>query len=433
MKKYNTYQEATEFLYKQLPMYQRIGGAAYKANLDNTYKLDAKLGHPHKHFKSIHIAGTNGKGSASHMIASVLMECGYKVGLYTSPHLRDFKERIKINRSEISEEAVICFVNNNLEFIELIQPSFFEMTVAMALDHFAKNKVDVAVIEVGLGGRLDSTNIITPDLSVITNIGFDHTQYLGNTLENIAKEKAGIIKTNTPVIIGQTQPETIDIFHQIANDKNSVLIEAEEKYNIPYSTMTSERDQVFQVYKNNTLTYPNLELDLLGLYQQKNIKTVLTAFDELNKLHYNISEANIYKGLKNTKKNTNLLGRWHAIGYNPLIICDIAHNTDGIKEIVSQLKTTPYKQLHIVLGMVNDKNINEILALLPKEAIYYFTKANISRSLNEIELMNIAKNYSLIGQSYPNTIDALKNAKKNASPNDLIFIGGSTFVVSEVI
>ncbi|MBN2164884.1 MAG: bifunctional folylpolyglutamate synthase/dihydrofolate synthase [Marinilabiliaceae bacterium] len=433
MKKYNTYKDAINFLFTQLPMYQRIGSSAYKANLINTIKLDEYFNHPHKNFKSIHIAGTNGKGSVSHMLASVLYENGYKVGLYTSPHLIDFRERIQVNGIKISTQHVTDFINQNHSIIEQLNPSFFEITVAMAFDHFAKEKVDIAVIEVGMGGRLDSTNIITPLLSVITNIGLDHTQFLGNSLSLIAAEKGGIIKPDIPVVVGSSNNETHTIFEKIASTKHSKLIEAEKKYQIPYSTQSIDNKQIFQVYNNDKLLFPNLKTDLLGIYQRKNTCTVLTSIDILTENGLKISTEAIYNGIANTKKNTNLMGRWHILGYNPLTICDIAHNYDGIKEIVAQLNETPYQNLHFVIGFVQDKNIDEILTLLPKNATYYFTRANIPRSLNEKELKNAALKHQLSGSNYPNVHDAIVNAKKNSSPNDLIFIGGSTFVVAEAI
>lgn len=433
MKKHTSYKATTDFLFSQLPMYQRIGKSAYKANLNNTLKLDQHLNHPHRHYKTIHVAGTNGKGSVSHMLASVLMESGLKVGLYTSPHLKDFRERIRVNQETISEDEVVAFVNNNIEIIDELKPSFFELTVAMAFDHFAQQKIDIAVIEVGLGGRLDSTNIIRPDLAIITNIGLDHTQFLGTTLPEIAREKGGIIKPNTPVVIGETQPETIQTFKSIAKENKSLLIEASKSYSAPYSTRSITNQQIFQIYKGDIVAYRDLACDLLGIYQQKNICTALTAIDQLKELGYNIENSSIYNGIKNVKGNTSLIGRWHILEHNPIVVCDIAHNYDGLKEVIDQISNTPHKALHIIIGMVNDKDTEKILNLLPKHAHYYFTKANIPRSMSEYDLEKIGGLAELKGSSYPNVQAALKKAKKNASSNDLIFIGGSTFVVSEIV
>ena len=432
MKKHKTYEEALEFLYSQLPMYQRIGGAAYKANLDNTYKLDSYLGHPHRNFKSIHIAGTNGKGSVSHMLTSILIESGLKVGLYTSPHLKDFRERIKINNSMIKEVEVVDFINDHYNIIEDIKPSFFELTVAMAFDFFSKKDVDIAVIEVGLGGRLDSTNIITPILSIITNIGLDHTQFLGTTLKSIAMEKAGIIKQKIPVVIGESHPETIGVFKSVAKDNNSEIIQADKLYHVTNSTRSIINEQIFFIEKNGKTIYKGLKTDLTGLYQKKNISTVLASVDLIKNI-FNINDDNIYKGVNNVIKNTSLLGRWQIIDNNPLVICDIAHNIDGLKEIVSQISNTPHKNLHIIIGMVQDKNIDDMLLLLPKNATYYFTKANIPRSMNENLLQKQASKIGLKGFSYESVSSAYSSAKNNSTPNDLIFIGGSTFIVAEII
>jgi len=427
------YKETLDWLFNQLPMYQRQGKAAYKANLDNTLELDNYFDHPHRKFKSIHVAGTNGKGSVSHMLASVLYESGYKVGLYTSPHLKDFRERIKVNGTMVSEEFVVQFVHDHQNKFKEIQPSFFEMTVAMAFDYFEKQKVDVAIVEVGMGGRLDSTNIINPDISVITNIGLDHTAFLGNTLEEIAHEKAGIIKNNIPVIIGQNQPETKPVFEKIAKSKNTTLYFADEYYQIDYEMLSLDNKQVFNIKSNDKIVFDKLKLDLLGIYQKKNILTVLKAIDLLVDLDYKIDKNTIYKGLSETIQNTGLKGRWQILDVNPLVICDTGHNQDGITLIVNQINKTPHKNLHIVFGVVDDKNIDRILDLLPQNARYYFTKAKIPRALDQKILKEKAKKYNLLGDSYGNVTDAVKNAKKNAGLNDLIFIGGSTFVVAEVV
>lgn len=427
------YKETLDWLFNQLPMYQRQGKAAYKANLDNTLDLDKYFGHPHKKFKSIHVAGTNGKGSVSHMLASVLQESGYKVGLYTSPHLKDFRERIKINGQMVSEDFVVQFVHEHAQKFEEIKPSFFEMTVAMAFEYFSVENIDIAVVEVGMGGRLDSTNIINPELSVITNIGLDHTSFLGNSLGEIAIEKAGIIKKNTPVIIGETQDETKPVFDQIANQNNSEIFYADQRLNIDYEMLSLDNKQVFNIKHNDQIIYENLKLDLLGNYQKKNILTVLTAIELLIKKNFNISKKSIYIGLENVVKNTGLLGRWQVLESNPLIICDTGHNEDGITHVIKQLEQTPHENLHFIFGVVDDKNIETILEMLPKKAMYYFTKANLPRALDQEILKEKALKYQLNGSSYKTVSEALKNAKKNASLNDLIFIGGSTFVVAEVV
>ena len=428
-----TYQEATEFLFEQLPMYQRQGKSAYKADLTTTLLLDKYFGHPHKHYKTIHIAGTNGKGSVSHMLASILQEAGYKTGLYTSPHLKDFRERIKINGQPIPEHDVIYFVTHNRKIINELHPSFFEMTASMAFELFKNEKVDVAVIEVGMGGRLDSTNIISPDLSIITNIGLDHTQFLGNTKALIAKEKAGIIKNDTPVVIGETQPETIEIFINAAKEKNAPLIQADKIYRIPYSTFSSDDKQIMQVYSDDKIAFKNLKVSLSGWYQSKNVVTALAACKILEEKGYYITETGIFKGMESIQETTGIQGRWQVIGHNPRIICDTGHNEDGIKAVVDQIKNTPYEKLHIIFGTVNDKDITTILSLMPKNAEYYFTKAQIPRSMNEIKLWQTAKKYGLTGDHYPDVKTALAEAQKNVSPNDLIFIGGSTFIVADAL
>ncbi|TLX76014.1 bifunctional folylpolyglutamate synthase/dihydrofolate synthase [Labilibacter sediminis] len=427
------YIEVLDFLFAQLPMYQRSGKVAYKANLDNTHKLDAYFNHPHQQYKTIHVAGTNGKGSVSHCLTSVLMQAGYKVGLYTSPHLKDFRERIKINGQCIPEQDVIDFVTDHQELIKDIKPSFFEMTVALAFNYFAEQKIDIAIVEVGLGGRLDSTNIISPLCSVITNIGLDHTALLGDSKEKIAPEKAGIIKSNTPVVIGETDTITKPIFDRLAKQNNASIYYADRCYHIPVAMTSVEAKQILQIYEEDTIKYPDLELDLLGSYQQKNIKTVIKALDVLTACGLNISKDSIYSGLKDVVKNTGLLGRWQILGANPAVICDSGHNTEGVKELMEQIKQTPHKNLHMVWGMVNDKDITSVLNLLPKNATYYFAKPNIPRGLEAEQLKKSAFECGLIGESYNSIKNALFFAKKNASSNDLIFIGGSTFVVAEVV
>jgi dihydrofolate synthase/folylpolyglutamate synthase len=399
------YQDTLDYLFSQLPMYQRSGAAAYKEDIGNIIKACDILQDPHKKFKSIHIAGTNGKGSTAHMLASILQEAGFKAGLYTSPHLKDFRERIKINGKMISKDQVIDFVKKNKTEFEKINMSFFEYTVAMAFDYFAESQVDIAIIETGLGGRLDSTNIISPELSVITNIGYDHTNLLGSKLEQIAKEKAGIIKKNTPVVIGRKQEKIInDIFKITAYNKKS---------------------KIFFSEINN-----NISCDLKGEYQKENINTTIKAIEVLN---WNIDNKNIYKGLKNVIKNTGLNGRWQIISKNPHIICDTGHNQDGIKNITRQLKKINFNNLHFIFGTVKDKNITEIIKLLPKEAMYYFCAANIDRAFNASKLKDISLELNLQGNAYNSVKDAYNNAISNYKKDDLIFIGGSTFVVAEIL
>ena len=428
-----TYKETLNWLFDQLPMYQRQGKAAYKADLNNTFELDHYFNHPHKKFKSIHVAGTNGKGSVSHMIASVLQESGYKVGLYTSPHLKDFRERIKINGEMISEEFVVDFVHQHQSKFEEIKPSFFEMTVAMAFDYFAEKMIDVAVVEVGMGGRLDSTNIITPEISVITNIGLDHTAFLGNTLTEIAREKAGIIKENVPVVIGETHHETKRTFIEKSEEKNTKIYFADQDYRVDYSMLSMDHKQIFNIYNGNKNVYPELKLDLLGSYQAKNCITALKSIDLLTENFRLISSDAIYKGMANVINNTGLNGRWQILNSKPLTVCDTGHNKEGLAFVMEQIAQTAHKKLHFVFGVVDDKNLDQILGLLPKDAIYYFTNADIPRALDRNLLKGKAKKHQLEGDTYETVQTALENAKKNAGDNDLIFIGGSTFVVAEVV
>ncbi|MDF1548256.1 MAG: bifunctional folylpolyglutamate synthase/dihydrofolate synthase [Bacteroidales bacterium] len=427
------YQQTLDFLFSQLPMFQRIGKAAYKANLDNTNALDEYFNHPHKLFKTIHIAGTNGKGSVSHMLAAVLQKAGYKTGLYTSPHLKDFRERIKINGKEITESKVVEFVEKHKEAFTPIKPSFFELTVAMAFDYFANEKVDVAVIETGLGGKLDSTNIIQPEISVITNISMDHMQFLGDTLDKIATEKAGIIKAGVPVVIGEYQQDIAIVFERKAKEIGADLRFADKNFSIGYSMQTTDEKQIFQVYQNDTLAYPDLKTDLLGLYQQKNTITVLQAVELLIDKGFSINKENIYGGLENASKLTGLRGRWHTIGRNPRIVCDTGHNEAGMKLVLEQIKSTPYKNLHMVFGVVDDKNIDTILAMLPQEATYYFCRASIPRALDEKMLMEKALVFGLKGQTFTSVSNALDYARQIAVKEDFIFIGGSTFVVADIL
>ncbi len=403
------YKETLEWMFAQLPMFQRDGKAAFKKDLTNSIAFSQHLNYPEKKFKSIHVAGTNGKGSTSHMLASVLQEAGYNVGLYTSPHLKDFRERIKINGEVITESKVVDFIAENNSFLLKYKPSFFEMTVGFAFDCFAKHRVDIAVIEVGLGGRLDSTNIITPEVSVITNIGLDHIQFLGETLPEIAFEKAGIIKNGIPVVIGEFQEETYPVFDKVAKENKSPL---------------------FLASSNNENNYQS---DLKGSYQIHNIKTVLQTIAILKTKGCSISEENIKKGLEKVIENTGLLGRWQTLREQPKVICDIGHNKEGFHYVFKQLQEESFEKLHIVFGVVNDKDLNSILPFFPKNTIYYFCKPNILRGLNELELQLKCAKFDLFGNVYCSVNDAYESALKNAKNDDLIFIGGSTFVVAEVL
>ena len=428
--------EATlRYLYEQLPFYQRKGPAAYKNNLDNTLALDELYGHPHRLFRSVHVAGTNGKGSVSHMLASVLQEAGYRVGLYTSPHLKDFRERIRVNGVKIPKEEVVRFVDDFVARNQLnkLEPSFFELTVAMAFEYFARERIDIAVVEVGLGGRLDSTNIIMPEVSVITNISLDHVALLGNTLTEIAGEKAGIMKKGVPVVVGETMEETAPVFAKRAEILGIPLQFADQIYHADYSMVSTEGKQLFNVRYNDTLRYEQLPLELLGQYQGRNLCTALAAMDVLKEFGWTISQDALYRGMEFLVKNTGLKGRWQVLGANPRIVCDTGHNEAGIREVVHQIHQTPYKKLHFVLGMVNDKDVDSVLRLLPKNAVYYFTKASIPRAMSENMLELKAADFGLSGQKYPTVIEAFTAAKQNAEPYDMIFIGGSTFVVAEVI
>ena len=403
-----TYQETTEWMFNQLPMFQNQGATAYKKDLTNTLLLMDALQHPENKFKSIHVAGTNGKGSTSSMLASILQEAGYKVGLYTSPHLKDFRERIRINGEMISEEFVVDFIASNKAFFEANQLSFFEMTVGLAFDYFAKEEVDVAVIEVGMGGRLDSTNVITPLVSVITNIGLDHTQFLGDTLAQIASEKAGIIKSNVPVVIGEFVEDTKPVFESIAKKSNAPIYFAQELPEVIY------------------------ESDLIGLYQKHNKKTVIQTV-QLLASHFVISEAHIVSGLKNIIKNTGLLGRWQTLQTQPKVICDTAHNCHGLAIVMEQLKNEPFDQLLIVLGVVNDKDLSSILPLFPKNANYFFCQPNMPRGLEASILQEKANEFYLFGEVFNSVSEAYAFALQKANTDDLIYVGGSTFVVAEIV
>jgi dihydrofolate synthase / folylpolyglutamate synthase len=437
------YQETIQYLYTQLPLFTRDGASAYKADLTNTLALCELLDNPQHKFKSVHIGGTNGKGSTSHMLAAVLQTAGYKTGLYTSPHLKDFRERIRINGAMISEQSVIDFVADYQADFEAIKPSFCEMTVALAFDIFAKEKIDIAIVEVGLGGRLDSTNIITPLLSVITNIGWDHMNILGNTLPLIAGEKAGIIKPGIPVIIGENQLEVASVFIEKAKKENSPLSFASDMKTEVLSRKSevgSSRSGV-EALLNIEVTQPttkglktiDLKLDLTGTYQLKNIKTVLAAVDELRLQGFKITDEHLKTALSQVKTLTGLHGRWEVLNQQPLTICDTGHNPEGITEVLQNIASVKYKQLHFVLGVVNDKDISKILAMLPQKAIYYFCKPDIPRGLDMEILKQQAANANLHGQSYPSVKAALQAAQQAAETSDLVFVGGSTFVVAEAI
>ncbi len=413
-------------------MFSRIGPAALKNDLNNTISICTFLSHPEKKIKTIHIAGTNGKGSVSHMLASIFQFSGYKTGLYTSPHLVDFRERIRINGEMISKQAVEKFTHKIMPLIEEIQPSFFEVTVGMAFDYFVEKQVDIAIIETGLGGRLDSTNVILPEISIITNIGYDHTHILGNTLEEIASEKAGIIKTTIPVVIGRTQPETKNIFEKRAIETGSAIYFADKQYT---STASHLSPSLISVHLSDMRSGKELDYqsDMPGLYQQENITTVLTAAHVLEELGWNLSAASVSDGIRHAKQTTGLAGRWDVLSEEPLLISDVAHNIDGIKEILKQLKTIKYDKLHLILGFSKDKDIVSLLKLLPKDACFYFTQAHIPRALTNEELKEIANSINLEGKLFDDVNAAIKNALLSADPNDLILVCGSIFVVGEII
>jgi dihydrofolate synthase/folylpolyglutamate synthase len=425
----NSYSAALQFMYNHLPMFQRIGSAAYKANLDNTWAICNLLNNPQSHFKSIHIAGTNGKGSTSHMLAAAFQEAGYKTGLYTSPHLKDFRERIKINGKMISKSYVANFIEQYQQDFSRIEPSFFEMTVGLAFKYFNDKKVDIAIIETGLGGRLDSTNVIQPLLSVITNISMDHMALLGNNLKSIALEKAGIIKPNTPVIIGETQINIKSIFKDKAIENYSSIIFADKQFQVTKNT----DGRSVKVLQKKEIYFEKIKPQLKGIYQNKNIATVLATIQQANHLGFKITKSQAKFAIQNVVDTTGLLGRWQILHTKPLCIADTGHNEAGIKMVLKQIKETPHQQLHFVLGMVNDKDISKILSLLPHKAIYYFCKANIPRGLNANELAELAKKNKLHGSVYSSVKSAFYAAKKQAGTNDLVFVGGSTFTVAEVV
>lgn len=422
-----TYKETLDYLYSQMPEYQRVGHSAYKPGLDNSFRLDEIFDKPHQKYKTIHIGGTNGKGSTSHLLAAILQKSGYKTGLYTSPHLIDFRERIRINGKMIPKQYVIDFVQKYKDRFEPVMPSFFELTMEMAFLYFAEEKVDVAIIEVGLGGRLDSTNIISPDLSIITNIGLDHTQYLGETLPAVAGEKAGIIKPDTPVVIGEADDEEIrQVFIDKANKVGAFI-----QFSDSLSGFKAEKIDSGWRFSSDDL--PEVNSVLSGFAQEKNGRTIFAAVKELRKIGYQISDKAVQEGFEQVIELTGLLGRWQILQEKPKIICDTGHNAHAIKHIVHQLKKTDADKLHIVFGMVNDKDISSVLELMPQNAAYYFTKATIERAVDEKELAAKAKEYKLFGDSYKNVEAAINAAKENANENDLIFIGGSSFIVADAL
>ncbi|MBC7696482.1 MAG: bifunctional folylpolyglutamate synthase/dihydrofolate synthase [Burkholderiales bacterium] len=426
------YQQTLDYLFAKLPMYQRDGAAAYKANLDNTIAICNALGNPEKKIKCIHVAGTNGKGSSSHMLAAILQQAGYKTGLYTSPHLVDFRERIKINGKMIPKVEVVKFVEDYKDLFEKIEPSFFEWTVGLAFHYFSQHEIDVVIVEVGLGGRLDSTNVINPVCSLITNIGMDHVNLLGDTLSKIATEKAGIIKSRAPVVISETQLEVISVFNDKAKLLKSNIEFADKNYKV-ISTVHANQLMSVELLHKKTNTKHQYDLDLQGSYQVKNLMGVLTTIDILTKKGFIIEEKDITNALKQVQKITGLQGRWQIIQTNPLVIADTGHNEDGIREVLKNLKRYTYKKLHFVLGVVNDKDLSGILKLLPKDALYYFCKASIPRALDEKELSVQAKKTGLEGKTFKTVAEAFEKAKKQAQVNDLVFVGGSTFTVADIL
>ena len=440
-----TYQEATTYLFNAAPLFQNIGAGAYKEGLSNTHLLDEHFSHPHLSYRTIHIGGTNGKGSTSHTLAAILQSQGYRVGLYTSPHLVDFRERIRVNGEMIPKQRVVDFVENTLSNFcppgkalplrggrdgeEGLSFSFFELATALAFQYFAEQQVDVAVIEVGLGGRLDCTNIIHPDISVITNISFDHVQCLGETLPKIASEKAGIIKHNVPAIIGEAgEDEVRAVFEEKAKEVDTTLIFAEEDNELKSYSYSPATGYVYQ-----TQSFGELHGQLSGYCQEKNTKTILAAVKALNRLGYNIKTEAVQKGMSNVCQLTGLMGRWQTISNRPLTICDTGHNVGGMQYITRQLQETPHERLHIIIGMVSDKDVNTVLSMLPKDAEYYFTKASVKRAMPAGEFARIARKHQLSGDCYENVESAYNVAKEKAGPNDLIFVGGSTFIVADML
>ena len=422
-----TYQETITYLYNSAPLFQNIGQGAYKEGLSNTHALDAHFDHPHRTFRTLHVAGTNGKGSCSHTLAAVLQAAGYKVGLYTSPHLVDFRERIRVNGTPIEEQFVVDFVAQHRDFFEPLHPSFFELTTAMAFHYFAEQQVDVAVIEVGLGGRLDCTNIISPDLTVITNISFDHVGFLGDTLGKIAHEKAGIIKSHTPIIIGEHNEETRPVFLAEATEKQAPITFAQATPMVISKSSGADYD----IYQ--TRPYSDLQVELRGYCQEKNVNTLLHAISELQRIGYNISEKSVREGFARVCQLTGLMGRWQQLNTEPRLICDTGHNIGGFQYIVPQIQAQPCKQLRIVFGMVNDKDINAVLALMPKHATYYFAQASVARALPSHELQALAVKHDLHGTTYSTVKEATRAALTEADKEDFIYVGGSSFIVADLL
>lgn len=425
-----TYSETIQFIYNRLPLFQVVGSSAYKVGLESMEKFDARLNHPHRSFKTIHVGGTNGKGSVSHTLASILQSAGYKVGLFTSPHLKDFRERIRVNGEVVSEEFVIQFVEQHKEFFDEVYPSFFEVCVAMAFDYFRAMEVDVAIIEVGLGGRLDSTNIIQPVLSLVTNVSYDHQDILGDTIPKIATEKAGIMKPGVPFLIGDESEEVCSIIQEISKQVPTTLFQART---LPVNYLRNEKgeDQIErQLFRIGDET---IQTPLLGEYQRENMRTAWCAVNLLRLLGFSISGEAMQHGFANVIEQTHLLGRWQTLSLSPRTICDTGHNVAGITQVTKQISTMQYKQLRIVFGMVGDKDVSAVLSLLPKDAIYYFTKAQGKRAMSEIKLSELAAQYDLKGECYESVIQAYNAAKQDAAEDDLIYIGGSTYVVAEII
>lgn len=427
------YKETIEFLYSRLPVYHRIGKAAYKANLDNTIALDNYLDNPHRKFPSVHIAGTNGKGSVAHMMASVLQEAGFRTGLYTSPHLVDFRERIKINGVMIPEWEVVKFVSDHKRLIRSVSPSFFELTVAMAFDYFARHWIDIAVIETGMGGRLDSTNIITPLLSVITNIGHDHMEFLGDTIAKVAAEKAGIIKPSVPVVIGESTPETDPVFEDAARTAGSDISFAGSNYACHLAGFDpAEGNRRYRVTRLTDGVRYRGRIPLPGDYQEHNLVTLFQAMETIP-APFRPNREHLLRGISSTVSSTGLLGRWQVLGNDPLVICDTAHNMEGLAYVINQLRNISCDRLHIVMGFVNDKDLSSVLPLFPRDAVYYFTRSSLPRALDEKMLKESALAYGLEGEAYGDVQTAYRTALDSAGKNDLVFVGGSTFVVAEIV
>jgi len=427
------YQECLDFLYSQLPMYQRSGKAAYKASLDNTLELDRQLGHPHRRFSAIHVAGTNGKGSVSHLLASILQEAGLRTGLYTSPHLLDFRERIRVNGAPIAREKVVGFVRDHQELIRKIRPSFFEMTVALSFLHFAEEAVEVAVVETGMGGRLDSTNILDPQLSIITNISMDHAEFLGPGMEEIAAEKGGIIKEGRPLVLGMMDAAAEAVLRTLARERSAPLSLVRERYAFRYQTLEPTGLHRFSYEDLASGEGISHGCALGGSYQQENLATVLTALPLLRQAGYAIPAEAVKSGLEKVVDNTGILGRWHILGANPRRICDTAHNPAGIRAVVEQIRQTPYRHLHMVWGMVGDKDLEATLPLLPREARYYFCQAQIPRSMRVDRLREAAAACRLKGSTFPSVPEAYAAALEQADERDLVYVGGSTFVVADLL